>query len=91
MMNLTTATAPTANDLSHYVSLPEAARLADIDQTWMRQLVVDGKIPGRKIGRNYVVDARAAAAYVRHPSRGRPRTKGRPAGRRKTSATKTKR
>ncbi len=91
MTNQTTSAAVAASHLSQYVSLPEAARLADVDETWMRRLVVEGKIAGVKIGRNYVVDARAAAAYVRHPSKGRPRTKGRPAGRRKTSAKKAKR
>lgn len=64
-----------AIDLSQFVSLPAAARLAGVDETWMRQLVREGKVLGMKVGRNYLVDRRSAAAFERHPYLGRPREK----------------
>jgi hypothetical protein len=66
-----------AIDLSQLVSLPEAAQIADVDETWLRRLIRDGKIVGLKIGRNYLVDRNSAAAYQRIPGMGRPRVKRR--------------
>jgi hypothetical protein len=60
-------------DLANAVSLPEAAKLADVTEFWMRKLVQSGKVLGVKIGRNYLVDAGSAKAFDRHPSAGRPR------------------
>jgi hypothetical protein len=60
-------------DLANAVSLPEASRLADVSEGWMRTLVQTGKIMGVKIGRNYLVDRDSAKAFDRHPSVGRPR------------------
>ncbi len=60
-------------DLANAVSLPEAAKLADVTDFWMRQLVQSGRVLGVKIGRNYLVDRDSAKAFDRHPSAGRPR------------------
>jgi hypothetical protein len=68
-----------------WISLPEAARLADVTERWMRQLVQDGKVAGMKVGRNYIVSRASAAAYVRSETEGRPRAR-RPARRRPRSA-----
>ena len=69
------AAAPSV-DISKMIPLPEAARLADVDETWLRKLVASGKVAGLKIGRNYIVDADSAKAFQRDPSRGRPRAEG---------------
>lgn len=60
-------------DLANAISLPEAAKLADVTEFWMRNLVQSGKVLGIKIGRNYLVDRDSAKAFDRHPSAGRPR------------------
>jgi excisionase family DNA binding protein len=62
-----------------WISVPEAARLADVTERWMRQLVQDGKVAGMKVGRNYIVSRASAAAYVRSETEGRPRATGRQA------------
>jgi hypothetical protein len=64
---------PAPIDLSQFISLPEAARMADVADTWMRRLVREGKVAGVKIGRNYLVNKSSAAAFQRHPTAGRPR------------------
>ena len=56
-----------------WISLPEAARLADVTERWMRQLVQSGRDVGMKVGRNYIVSRASAAAYVRSETEGRPR------------------
>jgi hypothetical protein len=60
-------------NMADAVSLPEAAKLADVSEFWMRKLVQDGKVLGVKVGRNYLVDSNSAKAFDRHPSAGRPR------------------
>lgn len=60
-------------DLEKCISVPQAAKLAGVSDKWMRQLVIDGKVDGIKIGRNYVVDKLSAKAFDRHPTSGRPR------------------
>lgn len=65
------ATPPLAID--QLISLPRAAELADVSEGWLRQLVVEGKVRGVKIGRNYLVDLESAKAFTRHPFLGRPR------------------
>jgi len=64
---------PPVMDLANAISLPEAAKLADVTEFWMRKLVQTGKVLGVKIGRNYLVDRDSAKAFDRHPSAGRPR------------------
>jgi hypothetical protein len=41
----------------------------------MRALVEKGKVVGKKIGRNYIVSRKSAAAFVRSETEGRPRAK----------------
>lgn len=59
--------------MSDWVSLPEAARLADVTDRWMRTLVQNGRVVGLQVGRNYIVSRASAAAYVRSETEGRPR------------------
>ena len=56
-----------------FVPVAEAAALADVSEYWVRSLVSSGRIPGRRIGGRWIVSRTAAAAFRRHPSRGRPR------------------
>jgi hypothetical protein len=69
-----TAQVPDLN-LSECVSLPAAARLADVSERHMRLLVEAGKVLGVKLGRNWLVSVSSAAAFSRHPSMGRPRSR----------------
>jgi hypothetical protein len=66
--------APQTVDISSLVPLPEAAELAGVREQWLRKLVQADRVRGIRIGKNYYVDRESAAAYQRHPSRGRPRT-----------------
>jgi hypothetical protein len=67
-----------------WLTLPEAALLADVTDRWMRSLVKGGRVVGLKVGRNYIVSRASAAAYVRSETEGRPRaTKPKRAARRK--------
>lgn len=59
--------------LDGWVSLPEAAKLADVTERWMRQLIADGKVLGVQVGRNYLVHRASALKFKRHPTAGRPR------------------
>lgn len=59
--------------ISDWISLPEAARLADVTDRWMRTLVQNGRVVGLQVGRNYIVSRASAAAYVRSETEGRPR------------------
>jgi len=69
-----TAAVPDLN-LSECVSLPAAARLADVSERHMRLLVEAGKVLGVKLGRNWLVSVSSAAVFSRHPSMGRPRSR----------------
>ena len=64
-----------AQSLEGWVSLPEAAKLADVTERWMRQLVADGKVTGVRVGRNYLVLRESAAKFKRSPVEGRPRNR----------------
>ena len=64
---------PAPIDIANLVPLPEAAKLADVTEVWLRRLVASGKVRGLKIGRNYVVDVESAKQFKRHPTAGRPR------------------
>jgi hypothetical protein len=59
--------------MSDWIPLPEAARLADVTDRWMRTLVQNGRVVGLQVGRNYIVSRASAAAYVRSETEGRPR------------------
>jgi len=60
-----------------WIPLPEAARLADVSERYMRSLVNAGRVVGMKVGRNYIVSRKSAAAFVRSETEGRPRVKRR--------------
>jgi hypothetical protein len=62
-----------AVDVSQLIPLTEAARLADVSDTWLRQLFKDGKIVGVRIGRHYYITLESAQSFSRHPYLGRPR------------------
>lgn len=66
-----------AVDLSQFVSVSEAAKLADVHVRHMRNMAASGRIPAAKVGRAYLVLRSAAKAYKRHPTAGRPRAKKR--------------
>ena len=59
--------------LADMIPAPEAATLAGVSEFWVRSLAKSGRIPGRQIGRLWLVSKTAALAFQRHPSRGRPR------------------
>ena len=61
------------NTPNDWISLPEAAALASVTDRWMRTLVEGGKVIGKKVGRNYIVSRKSAAAFVRSETEGRPR------------------
>lgn len=69
----TTKTSTTDNQNQNWQPLPAAAAAADITEQWLRQLVKAGKVPGRRVGRCWQVDANALAFFQRHPTAGRPR------------------
>ena len=56
-----------------WITVPEAAKLADVTPRWMLSLIKDGRVQGLRVGRNYVVSRASAAAYVRTTNQGRPR------------------
>lgn len=60
-------------DLEEMVTLPEAAKLMDLNATYVRRLIVAGRIAGFKFGRNYLVNKKSALAFKKTPGRGRPR------------------
>ena len=62
-----------SNTPDDWISLPEAAALANVTDRWMRTLVEGGKVIGKKVGRNYIVSRKSAAAFVRSETEGRPR------------------
>jgi hypothetical protein len=59
--------------LESFVSLPEAAKIADVTPRHMQRLAEGGVVTAIKVGRNWLVDRAAAAAFERSPSVGRPR------------------
>jgi excisionase family DNA binding protein len=60
-------------DLEEMVTLPEAARLLDFNETYIRRLVIMGRIVGIKFGRNYLVNKKSALAFQKTPGSGRPK------------------
>jgi excisionase family DNA binding protein len=62
-------------DLEEMVTLPEAAKLLDVDQTYVRLLVKQGRIAGFKFGRNYLVNRQSAVSFQKKPGYGRPKSK----------------
>lgn len=65
-------------DPSEWVSVGTAARLADVDRGWMRQLARNGKLRAFEIEGQWFVFRADAMAYERSYLEGRPRTKDKP-------------
>lgn len=59
-------------DPTLYVTIGSAARIADVDRFWMRQLVKAGKIPGVEIDGQWFALRSAVEKYQRSEM-GRPR------------------
>jgi excisionase family DNA binding protein len=62
-------------DLEEMITLPEAAKLLDFAEPYVRQLVRKGRIAGFKFGRNYLVNKRSALAFEKSPGCGRPKVR----------------
>lgn len=62
--------------LPEWVSLPEAAALANVSERHMRLLVNAGTVMATKVGRNWIVSRVSAVGFQRHPTLGRPRGTG---------------
>lgn len=62
-------------DLDGMITLPQAAKLVDVCETYMRVLIKKGKVRGVKFGRNYLVDKKSALAFQRIPGAGRPKSR----------------
>lgn len=60
-------------DLEEMVTLPEAAKLMDFAEPYVRKLVREKKVAGFKFGRNYLISRKSALAFQRSPGRGRPK------------------
>ncbi len=65
-------------NLAEMITLPEAAKLMDCAESYVRKLVREKKISGFKFGRNYLVNRESAVAFQKKPGYGRPKTKHRP-------------
>lgn len=68
-------------DPTLYVTIGSAAKIADVDRFWMRQLVKSGRISGVEIDGQWFALRSAAEAYQRSDM-GRPRLRraAKPAG-----------
>lgn len=63
------------------MTVPEAAAALGVHRTRVWQYIRDGLLPGRKIGRDWVVTREAVQHLQDHrPARGRPRRAGAAAG-----------
>ncbi len=60
-------------DLEEMITLPDAAKLMDVAETYVRKLVREKRVAGLKFGRNYLVNRHSAAAFKKKPGYGRPR------------------
>jgi excisionase family DNA binding protein len=65
-------------NLEEMITLPEAAKLIDLNPTYVRRLILAGRIVGFKFGRNYLVNRKSALSFKKTPGCGRPRAKSRP-------------
>lgn len=65
-------------NLEDMITLPEAAKLMDCAESYVRKLVREKKVSGFKFGRNYLVNRASAEAFKKKPGYGRPKIKSRP-------------
>ena len=69
-------------DITRMITLAEASTRTGIEASWLRRLVLDGRLPGTKIGKTWLVDERDVAAISRQSRpRGRPRLESKKPGR----------
>lgn len=62
-------------NLEEMITLPEAAKLLDFAEAYVRRLVRAGRISGFKFGRNYLVHKKSALAFEKTPGAGRPKVR----------------
>lgn len=60
-------------NLSAYVSVAEACRIAGVSDGYMRRLLRTGRIEGEKVGNTYLVLRSSLQKFERLPGMGRPR------------------
>jgi len=60
-------------DLEDMVTLPQAAKLMDVAESYVRNLIRQKRVTGFKFGRNYLVNRASAAAFKKKPGYGRPK------------------
>lgn len=60
-------------DPSQYVSIGNAAKIADVTRGWMRHLASSGKVRSVQIDGLWFVLRTDAQKFSRDPARGRPR------------------
>ncbi len=62
-------------DLEEMVTLPDAAKLMDVAESYVRKLVREKRVVGLKFGRNYLVSRQSAAKFQKKPGYGRPKSR----------------
>lgn len=62
-------------DLEEMVTLPEAAKLMDVAESYVRKLVREKRVTGLKFGRNYLVSRQSACLFQKKPGYGRPKSR----------------
>jgi excisionase family DNA binding protein len=62
-------------DLEEMITLPQAAKLMDCAESYVRKLVREKRVAGLKFGRNFLVNRASAAAFQKKPGYGRPKIK----------------
>lgn len=60
-------------NLEDMITLPEAAKLMDCAESYVRNLVRQKRVVGFKFGRNFLVNKASAAAFQKKPGYGRPK------------------
>lgn len=60
-------------DLEEMVTLPQAAKLMDVAESYVRNLIRQKRVVGFKFGRNFLVNRASAAAFQKKPGYGRPK------------------
>lgn len=60
-------------DLEEMITLPEAAKLMDCAESYVRNLIRQQRVIGFKFGRNFLVNRASAAAFRKKPGYGRPK------------------
>jgi excisionase family DNA binding protein len=61
-------------DLEEMVTLPDAAKIMDVAESYVRKLVREKRVVGLKFGRNYLVSRQSASLFKKKPGYGRPKS-----------------